>query len=817
MKHATPAAGAVSIPAASGDHVTAVPPQSSEGLTLILPAYNEAPAIAQSLADAVAALSEMAIPFEVLVVDDGSSDGTADVARASGHDPNRVRVVSLVRNTGYGAALRHGFREARYSLVAFTDADGQFDLRELSGLLLLARRFDLVCGYRIDRQDPWMRKFYSRGYNLLVQTLLGTRVRDCDCALKIFRRDQVLSLDLESNGFFINAEILAKARMAGQSVSEVGVNHFPRLRGVSKVSIRHILPVLCTLLKFWWSKVQFSRPAPDFKIPMNGRARWAAGILLAAVSGLLLLPNLSYPLIDPDESRYAEISREMLESGDFVVPTRFGKPYLDKPPLLYWLTATSFRAFGVSEASARLVPALSAILTVVITYALGARLVGYAAAWLGSLSMLSCFGFLISGRFVFIDTVLTCCTTVSLLTGYLASREAKVKLWLWSLSAAACALGILAKGPVALVLCVPPLVASRWLTGLPAIRARNWALFGTIAGAVTLPWFLLMNERQSGFLVDFIWTHHVNRFVSGLTHTEPWWYYIPVLLVGMLPSSVLLPAIVIFLVDRRNATRSWRSWNVGFLVLSAAWTIGLFSCSSCKLPPYLLPAVPCGCLIIGRGVEAILSGRTDQPYLRFVRERSPHHLILMLLAAALICSVIDVAGLDGLASGRLSHWLVLDGIAGALAAASLSGRFLARGLAPWRATGFLTVLCMGMAMLDFYPGIATMRSKVSPIVEICRAEIDRSAPIVCYSLAQEADSMAFHLGARQVQNFEWLQVMDAVSALNQAPESIVLANANEVELLRSRLPPDLTLAELGRYEHIYVGVCTSSARVASRQ
>jgi dolichol-phosphate mannosyltransferase len=388
---------------------------------------------------------------------------------------------------------------------------------------------------------------------------------------------------------------------------------------------------------------------------------------------------------------------------------------------------------------------------------------------------------------------------------------------LWSISAGACALGILAKGPVAAALCLPPLIASRWLTGLPAIRLRNWALFGGIAGFMTLPWFLLMNERQNGFLVDFIWTHHVNRFVTGLTHTEPWWYYVPVLFVGMLPCSVLFPAIVTFLVDRRNATQAWRTWNVGFLVLAAVWTIGLFSCSSCKLPPYLLPAIPCACLVIGRGVEAILSGRTEQPYLRFVRERSPHHLILILLAAGLVCGVIDLTVLDGLSAGRLTHWLALTGIGGVLVAASHAGRFLNQGFAAWRATGVFTVLCMGMAMLDFYPGIATMRSKVSPVVELCRAELDRSAPIICYSLAHEADSMAFHLGARQVQSYEWLQVDDAVSALNQAPESVVLANANEVELLRSRLPPGLTLAELGRYEHIYVGVCTATARVASRQ
>src|SRR5260370_28403322 len=176
--------------------------------------------------------------------------------------------------------------------------------------------------------------------------------------------------------------------------------------------------------------------------------------------------------------------------------------------------------------------------------------------------MLSCFGFLMSGRFVFIDTVLTCFTTISLLTGYLACRERDVNGWLWSLSAGACALGILAKGPVAVALCLPPLVASRWLTGLTAIRAKNWALFGAIAGLATLPWFVLMNARQNGFLIDFIWTHHIDRFVSGLSHTEPWWYYVPVLFVGMLPCSILFPAVLTFLIDRRAPTRVWRSYNV---------------------------------------------------------------------------------------------------------------------------------------------------------------------------------------------------------------------------------------------------------------
>jgi glycosyltransferase involved in cell wall biosynthesis len=230
------------------------------GLTLILPAYNEAAAIAHSIRAAVTALDELSLSYEVLVVDDGSRDETAAIATAETQRFQQVRVVSLGRNVGYGAALRRGFREARFDSVAFTDADGQFDLRELARLLAPAKDFDLVCGFRIDRQDHWTRKLYSRGYNLLVRTLLGTRVRDCDCALKILRRDQMLALGLESNDFFINAELLTRAQLAGLSVAEVGVSHYPRVRGESKVSILHIFPVLATLIRFWWSKVLFSGP-----------------------------------------------------------------------------------------------------------------------------------------------------------------------------------------------------------------------------------------------------------------------------------------------------------------------------------------------------------------------------------------------------------------------------------------------------------------------------------------------------------------------------------------------------------------------------
>jgi dolichol-phosphate mannosyltransferase len=252
------------------------------------------------------------------------------------------------------------------------------------------------------------------------------------------------------------------------------------------------------------------------------------------------------------------------------------------------------------------------------------------------------------------------------------------------------------------------------------------------------------------------------------------------------------------------------------LLLASLWTVVFFSGSSCKLPPYLLPAVPPICLVVGRALEGILSGKVETPFLIFVRRRSPQHLILFLLAAAAVCGGVDVQLLNGIAAGRLSHWLLLVGAGTAVAIVSQLG-LLGRGLIPWATTGVMAVVSMGFAMQDFYPGVATMRSKVNPVVELCHAEIDRATPVVCFSLAHEADSLVFHLGTERVRSFDSDEVLKAVQALNQGPEVIVVANENSIEALRSQLPQTLKLAELGHYQHIFVGVCTIPADVAARR
>ncbi len=475
--------------------------QAAASISLVLPAFNEQETLEQAIREADDALAQITDDYEIIVVDDGSTDQTYAIATEQALQRERVRVLRQPGNVGYGAALRRGFAASRKDLVAFTDADCQFDIRELQRLVMLADDYDVVCGYRIERQDKWNRKFVSWAYNCLVRSLLGTGVRDTDCALKLFHRGVVNGIGHEDDGFFINAEILARARISGYSLVEVGVTHRPRPRGTSTVSWHHVLPVLTSILRFLWNVSLFPAQAkPESSGSGNRWMSWAAAALLLLVSLVLFLPRLSYPLIEPDETRYAQVALEMCQSGDWLRPTLDGVPYLDKPPLLYWMTAASYSLFGPSPTSARLPPAICAVLTVMLLFVLGKRLVGSRAAWLGSLALLLSGGFVLSGRFLIMDGPLTLFATVTALTAYLACSGRQVRIGWLLVAGLTCGLGVLAKGPIAAVLCVPPLLAVQWLSrNLTTIRLRHWSLFALSIALVAGPWFVAAMATQHGY------------------------------------------------------------------------------------------------------------------------------------------------------------------------------------------------------------------------------------------------------------------------------------------------------------------------------
>lgn len=227
----------------------------STSLSLVMPAYNEEAGIVDALADAHESLAGLGYEFEILVIDDGSRDSTAALVQEFAETRPEIRLIRHGINKGYGAALRTGFESATFDLVAFTDADAQFYLEDLEDLVVLTRECPIAVGYRANRQDAWRRKFFSKGYNRLVRFFLNTGVRDCDCALKVFRRDALAHVLPDSRGFFVNAEMLFKARRLNMEIAEVPVRHRARRLGQSTVSLGEIPKTFRTLLRFWWKNV----------------------------------------------------------------------------------------------------------------------------------------------------------------------------------------------------------------------------------------------------------------------------------------------------------------------------------------------------------------------------------------------------------------------------------------------------------------------------------------------------------------------------------------------------------------------------------
>jgi glycosyltransferase involved in cell wall biosynthesis len=204
-------------------------------LSYFFPAHNEEANVRELVAEALAVLPELAEAFEIIVVNDGSRDATREIAdELTAAHPGVVRAVHHPTNLGYGAALLSGFRAARHDLVAFTDGDRQFrvaDLGRLTERLAAADRPDAVVGYRIKRADPPIRTIYARLYRIANRVWFGLKVRDVDCACKLFRREALGGIAVESGGAFFSAELLIKLRAAGRSVAEVGVPHYPRTAG----------------------------------------------------------------------------------------------------------------------------------------------------------------------------------------------------------------------------------------------------------------------------------------------------------------------------------------------------------------------------------------------------------------------------------------------------------------------------------------------------------------------------------------------------------------------------------------------------------
>lgn len=345
----------------------------------------------------------------------------------------------------------------------------------------------------------------------------------------------------------------------------------------------------------------------------NGHALRLRDILIlaviCAVPFLLFLGSL--PLIDPDEGRYAEIPREMLERGDFITPTLNYVKYFEKPPLLYWLNAATIKLFGPNEFAARLPSALSGLATVLATYIIALRLFDRRTALFAALFLATAAGFVLQSRIILTDMLLTFCLTSALGAFIIAARREE---WhrggeiTWYFFYIFCALAVLTKGLVGIVfpagiIFFYILITREWRI-LRRMRLPSGILLFL---AVSAPWFVAVSLRNPEFARFFFIHEHFERFTSTVHgRYQPFWFFVPVLAGTMLPWSFFIPGAI----GRAWRDRQHESGRAAlFLLIWAVLIFLFFSKSGSKLVPYMLPIFPPLTILIANRFNMSFEGR----------------------------------------------------------------------------------------------------------------------------------------------------------------------------------------------------------------
>ena len=230
-----------------------IKPKALTSLSIFFPCYNEADNVGILVKESIDTAESYGVDYEVVVVDDGSSDRTAEIVEEWRKKNPRVRLVRHAQNRGYGAALRSGFENVKKDLVFMTDGDRQFRVAEIEKLFSKIDSCDVVTGYRIGRQDKGYRRLNGRLWTGLTRFLFGLPVRDVDCAFKLIRRGALQGVELKSNQLLIHAELLARLKKRGCRIEQIGVTHYPREKGEATATRPlRVLKTFAELFRLYW-------------------------------------------------------------------------------------------------------------------------------------------------------------------------------------------------------------------------------------------------------------------------------------------------------------------------------------------------------------------------------------------------------------------------------------------------------------------------------------------------------------------------------------------------------------------------------------
>jgi dolichol-phosphate mannosyltransferase len=752
-------------------------------LALVLYGNDDATAIAGAIREASQSLATLGLDGEILVIGEAGANSIEQTVREEAVRYPNVRHIGSASPGSYMEALKTGLASSPAALIAVTN--GAIDLSALRYLVPLAEQHAIVLAERQDHRDPFWHRVLAGTANLAARVFLGTKVRDCGggTLLSLCQRAALEEVLPAAEGPMAHAEMLARARARAVSVVEVPVSCSDRSDPPTWPGWRGFMDTLAAGLRFWW-RWQF--PGPLAPTPRKGALVF--GLVLALVAALILWPD-NHPLLEPDEGRQAEIPREMLAHGDLLVPRVVGQPYYEKPPLQYWLTAGAYTLFGVHPWVARLAPATAAWLTVLLTFAWGRRSLGPRAAFLGALVLSLSLGFVSLGRTVVLDSLLAACVTVAWYSAHAAVSGPCFRWRWWLISALACGLGILTKGPVALVLLVPPVVVYHWLAaGVSRPRWRTWAVYVALAVLVPAPWYVAMTLRDPVYVEQFLWRANVVRFVHAYDHEQPWWFYLPVMFAITFPWSLLWPALGYFLASKKPRLAMLRTPHLGFCLLLAGWCVLFFSVSGCKSPPYVLPALAPLALMLGVCLDAIIfrPARCLHASLRYARQVLPWRATVLVLMASALCFV-------AVGSFGWQNWeMVLGPTILALSLALCWWRLGRKApcVLAWGACAAASLAFLVFPVRELAAGYAARHSPVVVARLIRHLPGSRASPIL--SFQRTWLSASFYL-RREVANYYGDHIHpDMWKLFQEQPEVLVLVeNGINLEDFLKELPPSL--------------------------
>ena len=339
--------------------------------------------------------------------------------------------------------------------------------------------------------------------------------------------------------------------------------------------------------------------------------RWAIPGLILAFVLFYLLPLMTHGLWIPDETRYGQISQEMLLSGNWVAPHFMGIRYFEKPIAGYWMIAIGQAIFGDNLFGVRIASAVSTGVSVWLAYLLARRLWNNPRISAACALLYMSFG-LIAGQagYANLDPQFTLWVNLSLVAVWFAidSTTPKARLGSWALLGAACGMGLMTKGFLALLL--PVLIALPYMIWQRRFSEllRYGPVAVLVAALVSVPWALAVHVREPDFWRFFFWHEHIRRFAAGddAQHARPWWFYLPLLFASTLPWALLLPSTLI------RTWREKREAKTAFLALWFVLPLIFFSLSSGKLPTYIMPCLLPLALLMGYTVVNWLEQRNTQ-------------------------------------------------------------------------------------------------------------------------------------------------------------------------------------------------------------